>query len=100
MKKIIYFLIALLMAFVSCEKDNLETEALETTQAGDTSSSIDLAASKQSFTVIGQNNPAVDLAAVQNAVDNYDRVTLSGVFDFGFDTAIGGIDITREDMIL
>ncbi len=94
MKKLIYFFIAILVAFVSCEKDNLET------QAEDLSINIDLAASKQSFTVIGQNNPAVDLAAVQNAVDNHDWVTLSGVFDFGFDTAIGGIDITRENLIL
>ena len=29
MKKLIYFLIAVLFAFVSCEKDNLDTEAME-----------------------------------------------------------------------
>ena len=50
--------------------------------------------------MVGQNNPATDVAAVQYAVDNHDRVALSGTFDFGFDTATGGVDIYREGLIL
>ena len=102
MKKLIYFFLALLVAFVSCEKDSLETNALEATEVGDKTDKIDLATSKkkQSFTVIGQSNPVVDVPAVQNAVDNYDHVTLSGVFDFGSDQTTGGVAITREGVII
>jgi len=89
MKKFIYFLIVILLAFTSCEKQDEEPL-----------SSVDLAASKQFFTVIGQSNPAVDIPAVQNAVDNHDRITLSGEFDFGSDETTGGVDITREGVIL
>lgn len=100
MKKYLYLLILLLIPLVSCEKDNLESKTLEGTQAGDVSTKVDLAASKQFFTVIGQSNPAVDILAVQNAVDNYDRITLSGEFDFGIDETTGGVDITRENVII
>ena len=102
MRKFIYFCLALLVVFVSCEKDNLETNALEATEVGDNSNKIDLAASKKqsSTSVVGQNNPAVDIPAVQDAVDNYDHVTLSGVFDFGSDESTGGIEITRQGVIL
>ena len=51
-------------------------------------------------TVVGQNDPSVDIAAVQNAVDNYDLVTLSGTFDFGFDETIGGVEITRSGVAI
>jgi hypothetical protein len=100
MRNIIYYCVAFLFAFVSCEKDNLETESLEALQAGDELTKVDLAASKRSFTVEGQSNPSLDVPAVQQAVDNYDYVTLSGVFDFGSDEATGGIDITRENVVL
>lgn len=100
MKNYLYLIMALLVAFVSCEKDNLEINALEATEVGDKSTKIDLAAKKQSFTVIGQDNPAVDIPAVQDAVDNNDYVTLEGVFDFGTDELTGGIDITREGVIV
>jgi len=36
-----------------------------------------------SITVVGQNDPALDVPGVQSAVDNYDTVILSGDFDFG-----------------
>jgi hypothetical protein len=52
------------------------------------------------ITVVGQNDPAVDVTAVQNAVDNYDTVILSGEFDFGWDWRIGGIEITRPGVTL
>lgn len=97
MKKYIYFLIILLIAFASCEKNNLESEQLE---AREPSTSVALSAKKVSVTVVGQNNPSEDPAAVQYAVDNYDKVILSGVFDFGFDETTGGVDITRENVII
>ncbi|NHF58530.1 hypothetical protein FK220_004220 [Flavobacteriaceae bacterium TP-CH-4] len=100
MKKYLYYLMLLLIPLVSCEKDNLDSKILEGTQAGDATTKVDLAASKEFFTVIGQSNPVVDLPAVQNAVDNYDRITLSGVFDFGSDEITGGVDITRPNVIL
>ena len=33
--------------------------------------------------VVGRENPAIDIQAVQDAVDNYDEVTLTGTFNFG-----------------
>ena len=33
--------------------------------------------------VVGRENPAIDIQAVQDAVDNYDEVTLIGTFNFG-----------------
>ncbi len=37
----------------------------------------------QGVTVVGQDNPAVDVPAVQAAVDGGGTVYLSGTFDFG-----------------
>jgi len=33
--------------------------------------------------IVGRENPAIDIQAVQDAVDNYDEVTLIGTFNFG-----------------
>ena len=54
--------------------------------------------SKAAITIIGENDPLLDPFAVQNAVDNYDDIILTGVFDFGFDETNGGVDITRSDV--
>lgn len=48
--------------------------------------------SQTSTKVIGTNNPTVDVAAVQNAVDNYQIVILEGTFNFGY----GWIEITKS----
>ncbi len=40
------------------------------------------AGAQTEITLIGQNNPAVDFPAVQDAVDTYDIVKLEGTFDF------------------
>ena len=90
MKNFIYLLILLAFAFTSCEKYDIEEEHLELSNA-DKSSTL-----KGAMTVDGQNDPLVDPAAVQNAVDSYDNIILSGVFDFGN----GGVDITRSDVTL
>jgi len=51
-------------------------------------------------TILGQNNPAVDFNAVQNAVDNYDIVNLQGKFDFTDMIVINGpLKITRDVII-
>ncbi|MCD6544160.1 MAG: hypothetical protein J7K34_06595 [Flavobacteriaceae bacterium] len=92
MKKFIYFLI--LLTFTSCEKYDLEEEHLELSKAEKKSTL------KGAITVTGQNNPLIDPAAVQHAVDNYDNIILSGVFDFGFNETNGGVDITRSGVIL
>jgi hypothetical protein len=39
-------------------------------------------------TVVGQGDPVTDFSAVQSAVNTYDRVFLSGTFDFGTDNVI------------
>lgn len=44
-------------------------------------------------TVIGGNSYPADVAAVQNAVDNYDRVILIGTFNFGDDDSV---NITKD----
>lgn len=94
MKYFIYLLILLTFAFSSCEKYDIEEEHLELSKADKTSTL------KGAITVVGQNDPLIDPAAVQLAVDSHDRVILSGIFDFGFDETNGGVDITRSDVIL
>ena len=50
------------------------------------------------ITLIGQDNPAVDLPAVQSAVDTYDIVKLEGTFDF---TGVGqSLAITRDVVLV
>jgi len=45
--------------------------------------------------VVGRENPEIDAQAVQDAVDNYDEVTLKGTFNFG--TSM--VQITRSIVI-
>src|SRR4030042_5179157 len=48
-------------------------------------------------TIGGQNDPEVDFDAVQNAVDNYDIVSLQGTFNFTNITETKGpLRITRD----
>ncbi len=47
--------------------------------------------------VIGQNNPSVDIQAVQNAVDQGGIVNLKGTFDFGNE---GRVNITKDVQII
>jgi len=93
MKKFVYLLFLLPFAFISCDDKGIG-EDLELSIAEKASNM------KGAITVVGQNNPLIDPAAVQEAVDNYDKVILSGVFDFGFDETEGGVDITRPDVNL
>jgi len=88
------------MVFTACEKDTLDAESLDSAQGIDSKTALNLKKSKNAITIVGQNDPTVDITAVQNAVDNYDHITLSGVFDFGSDEITGGVDITRENVIL
>ena len=97
MKKFIYFLIVVLFAFVSCEKENLDTEATDPSME---LAEVDFHGHKKFVTVVGQNNPAEDIGAVQNAVDHHKYVKLSGTFDFGTDELDGGVDINQADVIL
>ncbi|MBC2713757.1 MAG: hypothetical protein HF978_00410 [Desulfobacteraceae bacterium] len=46
--------------------------------------------------VVGQNDPAVDVAAVQDAVDSNGSVRLEGTFDFGED---GSVTLTQSVQI-
>ncbi|MBT8223037.1 MAG: right-handed parallel beta-helix repeat-containing protein [Eudoraea sp.] len=100
MRNIFYYLIAMLFALVSCDKDMPETQEIHATLAGEEFTKVDLAAKKMKTTVVGTGIAAQDVAAVQNAVDNYNHVTLSGTFDFGSDETTGGVDINRENVIV
>ena len=90
MKKIIYLLLPTLFIFSSCSNQDeiidVEDGVLNTV----------LERKNDAVTVIGQNDPTLDLFAVQNALDNHDYIILSGDFDFGD----GGVDITRPDVTL
>jgi hypothetical protein len=44
-------------------------------------------------TIVGQNNPAVDIQAVQRAVDQGGPINLKGTFDFGNE---GRVNITKD----
>ncbi len=48
-------------------------------------------------TVVGQNNPAVDIQAIQKAVDQGGIVNLKGTFDFGKE---GRVNITKDVQII
>ena len=49
------------------------------------------------ITVVGQNNPTVDIQAVQKAVDQGGTVNLKGTFDFGNE---GRVNITKDVKII
>ncbi len=49
------------------------------------------------ITVVGQNNPAVDIQAVQKAVDQGGTINLKGTFDFGNE---GRVNITKDVQII
>lgn len=49
------------------------------------------------ITVVGQNNPAIDIQAVQKAVDQGGIVNLKGTFDFGDE---GRVNITKDVKII
>jgi len=51
-------------------------------------------------TLLGQNNPAVDYKAVQNAVDHYDIVNLQGTFNFANRTSTKGPIMVTRDVII
>ena len=51
------------------------------------------------ITIVGQNNPSVDIQAVQKAVDEGETVNLKGIFDFGDKGRVKitkGVKIVRE----
>ncbi len=50
-----------------------------------------------SIEVVGQNDPAIDISAVQDAVDNYKLVILKGTFDFD---STGSVTLTKDVTIL
>jgi len=49
------------------------------------------------LTVVGQNNPAIDIQAVQRAVDQGGTINLKGSFDFGNE---GRVNITKDVKII
>jgi len=49
------------------------------------------------ITIVGQNNPAVDIQSVQRAVDQGGAINLKGTFDFGND---GKVNITKDVQII
>jgi hypothetical protein len=44
-------------------------------------------------TVTGEDDPGIDVPAVQNAVDTFEKVTLQGTFDFGNDSVVIKSDV-------
>jgi len=93
MKKFVYFFLLLPIIFISCDDKGIG-EDLELINS-EKSSNL-----KATITVVGQDDPLKDPFAVQDAVDNYDHIILSGVFDFGVDETNGGVEITRSNVIL
>ena len=49
------------------------------------------------ITIVGQNNPTIDIQAVQKAVDQGGTVNLKGTFDFGNE---GRVNITKDVQII
>ncbi len=49
------------------------------------------------ITVVGQNNPAVDIQALQKSVDQGGTINLKGTFDFGNE---GRVNITKDVKII
>ena len=91
-KLINLILIFLAFAFASCERNDMEEEQLDLFNKK--------SSMKEAITVVGQNDPLLDPMAVQNAVDTHDKVILSGIFDFGTDELVGGVDINRSNVVL
>jgi len=52
---------------------------------------------KAQITIVGQNNPATDIQAVQRAVNQGGTINLKGIFDFGNE---GRVSITKDVKIL
>ncbi len=90
----------MLITFVSCQKDELDTTASEPSTELDGLTDLDLRSSKKFVTIVGQNDPDKDLPAVQNAVDTYDFIKLTGTFDFGMDEVAGAVDINRPNVFI
>ncbi len=49
------------------------------------------------ITIVGQNNPAVDIQAIQKAVDQGGTINLKGTFDFGSE---GRVNLTKDVKIV
>ena len=56
-----------------------------------------LATAEAEITIVGQNNPAVDIQAIQKAVDQGGTILLKGTFDFGDK---GKVNITKDVKII
>ncbi len=56
-----------------------------------------LASAEAQITIVGQNNPAADIQAVQKAVDQGGIINLKGTFDFGNE---GRVNITKDVQII
>ncbi len=48
-------------------------------------------------TIVGQNNPTIDVQAIQKAVDQGGTINLKGTFDFGNE---GRVNITKDVQII
>jgi hypothetical protein len=56
-----------------------------------------LATAEAQITIVGQNNPTIDVQAVQRAVDQGGPINLKGTFDFGNE---GRVNITKDVQII
>lgn len=56
-----------------------------------------MAQGETEIVVVGQNNPAIDISAVQKAVVMYDTVRLEGTFNFG---TSGGVALIKKVTVL
>ena len=56
-----------------------------------------LATAEAEMTIVGQNSPAVDIQAIQKAVDQGGTINLKGTFDFGNE---GRVNITKDVKIV
>jgi hypothetical protein len=56
-----------------------------------------LATAEAEITIVGQNNPVVDIQAIQKAVDQGGTILLKGTFDFGDK---GRVNITKDVKII
>jgi hypothetical protein len=58
---------------------------------------LSFASAEAQVTVIGQNNPSLDIQAIQKAVDQGGIINLKGTFDFGNE---GRVNITKDVQII
>jgi hypothetical protein len=56
-----------------------------------------IASAEAQITIVGQNNPTIDIQAVQKAVDHGGTVNLKGTFDFGNE---GRVNISKDVKII